>query len=105
MPKHTTIAKAYETLKPEYADAILLFHVGEFYETIKEEARLLSFILNTPLLTGADETGQTFALSGFPDYALETYGLKLTKAGFKVGVCEEVTPPKKSAVQPTLFKT
>ncbi|MDT8414638.1 MAG: DNA mismatch repair protein MutS [Flavobacteriaceae bacterium] len=86
--------KQYNSIKRKYPDALLLFRVGDFYETFGEDAIRASKVLDIVLTKrGAGSTSET-ALAGFPHHALNTYLPKLVKAGFRVAICDQLEDPK-----------
>ncbi|MBU2525599.1 MAG: DNA mismatch repair protein MutS [Bacteroidetes bacterium] len=86
--------KQYNSIKRKYPDALLLFRVGDFYETFGEDAVRASKVLDIVLTKrGAGSTSET-ALAGFPHHALNTYLPKLVKAGFRVAICDQLEDPK-----------
>ena len=87
--------KQYSSVKAKYPDTILLFRMGDFYETFDDDAKTTSKVLGITLTrrnNGAN-AGET-PLAGFPHHALETYLPKLLKAGLRVAVCEQLEDPK-----------
>lgn len=83
--------KQYHQIKLHYSDALLLFRVGDFYETFEDDAVKCSEILNIVLTTRSDTK-----LAGFPHHALNNYLPKLVKAGFRVAICDQLEDPKKT---------
>jgi DNA mismatch repair protein MutS len=92
--KETPLMKQYNQIKGKYPDALLLFRVGDFYETFGEDAVKTASILGI-LLTkrGAGSTSET-ELAGFPHHALNTYLPKLVRAGCRVAICDQLEDPK-----------
>lgn len=91
--KPTPLMRQYNSIKAKYPDALLLFRVGDFYETFGEDAIRASRILNITLTArnnGSDKT----ELAGFPYHALNTYLPRLVKAGCRVAICEQLEDPK-----------
>ncbi|NTV27304.1 MAG: DNA mismatch repair protein MutS, partial [Methanothrix sp.] len=85
----------YYREKKQYPDAILLFRVGDFYETFAEDAITISRDLNITLTSRQkDDEGNKIPLAGVPYHALEAYLAKLIKAGHKVAICDQVEDPK-----------
>ena len=85
----------YYREKMQYPDAILLFRVGDFYETFAEDAVTVSRDLNITLTSRQkDDDGNKIPLAGVPYHALEAYLAKLIKAGHKVAICDQVEDPK-----------
>jgi DNA mismatch repair protein MutS len=92
--KLTPLMAQYFSLKKKHDNAILLFRVGDFYETFGEDAVLASSILNI-VLTSRNNGGSDIELAGFPYHSLDTYLPKLVKAGQRVAVCEQLEKPSK----------
>lgn len=91
----TPLMKQYYAVKSKYPDAILLFRVGDFYETFGEDAVLTSKILGIVLTKRANGSSH-IELAGFPFHAVDTYLPKLVKAGHRVAICEQLEDPKKT---------
>ena len=92
--KVTPLMLQYNNIKTKYPDALLLFRVGDFYETFGEDAKKAAKILGIVLTKrGAGSEGET-ALAGFPYHSLNTYLPKLVKAGFRVAICDQLEDPK-----------
>ncbi len=86
--------KQYNTIKAKYPDALLLFRVGDFYETFGEDAIKASKILDIILTKrGAGSSSET-ELAGFPHHSLNSYLPKLVKAGCRVAICDQLEDPK-----------
>ena len=86
--------KQYNAIKMKYPDAMLLFRVGDFYETFGEDAKKASRVLGIVLTKrGAGSETET-ALAGFPHHSLNTYLPKLVKAGMRVAICDQLEDPK-----------
>ena len=83
----------YNTIKKKYPDALLLFRVGDFYETFGEDAVKAARILNI-VLTNRNNGGEKMELAGFPHHSLNTYLPKLVKAGERVAICDQLEDPK-----------
>ena len=84
----------YNNIKTKYPDAMLLFRVGDFYETFGEDAKIAAKILGIILTKrGAGSESET-ALAGFPHHSLNTYLPKLVKAGLRVAICDQLEDPK-----------
>ncbi len=90
----TPLMKQYFEIKQQHPDAVLLFRVGDFYETFGEDAVFASKVLNIVLTRKASGAHSYTELAGFPHHALETYLYKLVKAGGKVAICEQLEDPK-----------
>ena len=86
--------KQYNTIKAKYPDALLLFRVGDFYETFGEDAIKASEILGITLTRRANGAASYVELAGFPYHALDTYLPKLVRAGQRVAICEQLEDPK-----------
>ena len=93
--KTTPLMKQYNTIKDKYPDAMLLFRVGDFYETFGQDAVAASRILNI-VLTNRNNGGERSELAGFPHHSLNTYLPKLVKAGFRVAICDQLEDPKQT---------
>jgi len=92
--KVTPLMKQYNKIKGKYPDALLLFRVGDFYETFHEDAVKTSKILGIVLTKrGAGSNSET-KLAGFPHHSLNTYLHKLVKAGERVAICDQLEDPK-----------
>ncbi|HBB91217.1 MAG: DNA mismatch repair protein MutS [Bacteroidetes bacterium GWF2_49_14] len=90
----TPLMKQYMAVKHKYPDAILLFRVGDFYETFSEDAIRASRILGITLTRRANGAATFVELAGFPFHALDTYLPKLVRAGERVAICEQLEDPK-----------
>ena len=90
----TPLMKQYYGIKNKYPDAILLFRVGDFYETFSDDAVKVSGILGITLTRRANGAAQFVELAGFPHHALDTYLPKLVRAGERVAVCDQLEDPK-----------
>ena len=86
--------KQYIEMKQKHPDAILLFRVGDFYETFSDDAIAASEILGITLTRRANGAAQYVELAGFPHHALDTYLPKLVRAGKRVAICEQLENPK-----------
>lgn len=90
----TPLMKQYNTFKAKYPDAILLFRVGDFYETFGEDAKRASAVLGIVLTKRSNGKATEVELAGFPHHSLDTYLPKLVRAGHRVAVCDQVEDPK-----------
>lgn len=90
----TPLMKQYLAMKEKHPDAILLFRVGDFYETFSDDAIVASEILGITLTRRANGSAQHVELAGFPYHALDTYLPKLVRAGKRVAICEQLEDPK-----------
>ncbi len=90
----TPLMKQYFEIKSKHPDAILLFRVGDFYETFSEDAIAASEILGITLTRRANGAAQFVELAGFPHHALDTYLPKLVRAGKRVAICDQLEDPK-----------
>lgn len=90
----TPLMKQYVAIKRQHPDAILLFRVGDFYETFGEDAIKASEILGITLTRRANGAASYVELAGFPHHALDTYLPKLVRAGQRVAICEQLEDPK-----------
>ena len=96
IPKYaeTPLMKQYMAVKAKHPDAVLLFRVGDFYETFGEDAIRASEILGIVLTRRANGAASFVELAGFPFHALDTYLPKLVRAGQRVAICEQLEDPK-----------
>lgn len=90
----TPLMKQYFEMKAKHPDAILLFRVGDFYETFSDDAIATSEILGITLTKRANGYAASVELAGFPHHALDTYLPKLVRAGRRVAICEQLEDPK-----------
>ena len=90
----TPLMKQYYAVKRKYPDAVLLFRVGDFYETFGEDAIKSSAILGITLTRRANGSASFVELAGFPYHALDTYLPRLVRAGQRVAICEQLEDPK-----------
>ncbi len=86
--------RQYFELKSKYKDTILLYRMGDFYETFDEDARAVHKVLGITLTKRANGKAAEVALAGFPYHSLDVYMPKLLRAGYRVAVCEQVEDPK-----------
>ena len=89
----TPLMKQYNTFKAKYPDAMLLFRVGDFYETYGEDAVKSSEVLGIVLTRRHNGAAAEQSMAGFPHHALDTYLPKLVRAGLKVAICEQLEDP------------
>lgn len=92
----TPLMKQYYATKAKYPDAILLYRMGDFYETFGEDAVTTSRILGITLTKRSSGSPGTVELAGFPFHAIDTYLPKLVRAGQRVAICEQLEDPKKT---------
>ena len=91
--KVTPLMKQYNAIKAKYPDALLLFRVGDFYETFGQDAVKASSILNI-ILTSRANGSSRIELAGFPHHSLDNYLPKLVRAGHRVAICDQLEDPK-----------
>ena len=91
---NTPVMKQFLEVKEKYKDSIVLFRMGDFYETFLEDAITTSKILGIVLTKRANGKAANVDLAGFPHHALDNYLPKLVKAGHRVAICEQVEDPK-----------
>lgn len=84
----------HRAIKQKYPDAVLLFRVGDFYETFGEDAIIASKVLGITLTKRNNGAASASELAGFPHHALDTYLHKLVKAGYRVAICDQLEDPK-----------
>jgi DNA mismatch repair protein MutS len=92
--EETPLMKQHQAIKSRYPDAVLLFRVGDFYETFKEDAIITSKVLGITLTKRANGAATSIELAGFPHHSLDTYLHKLVKAGHRVAICDQLEDPK-----------
>jgi DNA mismatch repair protein MutS len=90
----TPLMRQYSQIKARYPDTILLFRMGDFFETFENDAVTASKVLGITLTKRSNGAATDVALAGFPHHALDNYLPKLVKAGYKVAVCEQMEDPK-----------
>ena len=93
--KETPLMKQYNQIKAKYPDALLLFRVGDFYETFGEDAIKTANVLNI-VLTKRNNGTENNELAGFPYHSLKTYLPRLVKAGYRVAICDQLEDPKQT---------
>ncbi len=94
MKKETPLMKQYNDIKSKYPKSILLFRVGDFYETFHEDAVIASKVLGIVLTKRGSGVNKETKLAGFPHHSLDTHLHKLVKAGHRVAICEQLENPK-----------
>ncbi len=92
----TPLMQQHRAIKQKYPDAILLFRVGDFYETFGEDAVISSQVLGITLTKRNNGGAASSELAGFPHHALDTYLHKLVKAGYRVAICDQLEDPKQA---------
>ncbi len=90
----TPLMKQYYEVKAKHKNAILLFRMGDFYETFNEDAKVTASVLGITLTKRGKKNLEEILLAGFPYHVLDTYLPKLLKAGLKVAICEQMENPK-----------
>jgi DNA mismatch repair protein MutS len=90
----TPLMQQHRAIKQKYPDAILLFRVGDFYETFGEDAVRSSAVLGITLTKRNNGAASSLELAGFPHHALDTYLHKLVKGGYRVAICDQLEDPK-----------
>ena len=94
--KETPLMKQFNKIKAKYPDAILLFRVGDFYETFGEDAVKAAKTLGITLTKRHNGSANEIALAGFPHHSINTYLPKLVRAGFRVAICDQLEDPKQT---------
>lgn len=94
--KETPLMKQFNQIKSRYPDAILLFRVGDFYETFGDDAVKSSKVLGITLTKRHNGAANEIALAGFPHHSLNTYLPKLVRAGHRVAICDQLEDPKQT---------
>ena len=95
----TPIRRQYLRIKQRFPQTILFFRLGDFYETFDEDAKTASRELEITLTSREMGKGQRIPLAGIPYHALDNYLSKLINKGYKVAICEQITPPGKGLVE------
>ncbi len=90
----TPLMQQHKAIKQKYPDAVLLFRVGDFYETFGQDAVVASQVLGITLTKRNNGAAASADLAGFPHHALDTYLHKLVKAGYRVAICDQLEDPK-----------
>lgn len=90
----TPLMKQYFQVKAQHPEALLLFRVGDFYETFADDALVASKVLGIVLTKRANGSGSSVPLAGFPHHSIELYLPRLVRAGYKVAVCDQLEDPK-----------
>lgn len=94
MKNETPLMRQYRKIKERYPDTILLFRMGDFFETFEDDAITASKVLGITLTRRSNGAASEVPLAGFPHHALDNYLPKLVKAGYRVAVCEQMEDPK-----------
>ena len=92
----TPMMQQHRAIKQKYPDAVLLFRVGDFYETFGQDAVIASQVLGITLTKRNNGAAASLDLAGFPHHALDTYLHKLVKAGYRVAICDQLEDPKQA---------
>jgi len=92
--KTTPLMEQYLSIKSQYQDMLLLYRMGDFYETFYDDAKVISRVLGIALTKRAHGKAADVPLAGFPYHALDNYLPKLVQAGHRVAICEQVEDPK-----------
>ena len=90
----TPLMTQYRKVKDRYPDAVVLFRMGDFYETFEDDAKIASSVLSLTLTKRSNGAAADVPLAGFPHHAINQYLPKLVKAGYRVAVCEQLEDPK-----------
>jgi len=94
----TPMMKQYSDIKKNYQDCLLFYRMGDFYELFLEDAHIGAKILNITLTGKANGKGGRIPMAGVPYHAVDSYLAKLVKAGYKVAICEQLSPPNKKGL-------
>jgi len=92
----TPLMQQHNAIKQKYPDAVLLFRVGDFYETFGQDAVIASQVLGITLTKRNNGAAASADLAGFPHHALDTYLHKLVKAGYRVAICDQLEDPRQA---------
>lgn len=90
----TPLSKQYNAIKAKYPGALLLFRIGDFYETFGDDAVAASKVLDIVLTKRGNGSASETELAGFPHHALDSYLPKLVRAGFRVAICDQLEDPR-----------
>jgi DNA mismatch repair protein MutS len=93
--KETPLMRQYTSIKQKYEGALVLFRVGDFYETFNDDARIASSVLGIVLTKRANGKASHVDLAGFPHHSLDTYLPRLVRAGYRVAICDQLEAPSK----------
>ncbi len=93
-PAETPLMKQYNAIKTKYPGALLLFRVGDFYETFGQDAVTASKVLDIVLTKRGSGSASEIELAGFPHHSLDTYLPKLVRAGYRVAICDQLEDPR-----------
>lgn len=96
MSRATPMMEQYGRIKAEHQDALLLFRMGDFYETFFDDAKIASRVLGLALTTRDRGSANPIPLAGIPHHALESYLARLVRAGYRVAICDQVEDPRKA---------
>jgi DNA mismatch repair protein MutS len=94
----TPMMKQYMAIKKQYPDCLLFYRVGDFYELYLDDAPIGAKVLNITLTGKANGNGGRIPMAGVPYHAVDAYLSKLVKAGYKVAICEQLSPPNKNGL-------
>src|SRR5215216_6603727 len=94
--EETPMMQQHRAIKHKYPDAVLLFRVGDFYETFGQDAVIASQVLGITLTKRNNGAAASLDLAGFPHHALDTYLHKLVKAGYRVAICDQLEDPRQA---------
>ncbi len=94
--KHTPLMQQYLRIKAEFADTLLLFRMGDFYELFYDDARKAAQLLDITLTTRGESAGQPIPMAGVPHHALDSYLVKLMRRGEAAAICEQIGDPAAS---------
>lgn len=94
--KETPLMKQFNQIKSRYPDAVLLFRVGDFYETFGDDAVKSAKVLGITLTKRHNGSANEIALAGFPHHSINTYLPKLVRAGYRVAICDQLEDPKQT---------
>lgn len=94
----TPMMKQYQAIKKQYPDCLLLYRMGDFYELFMEDAYVGAKVLNITLTGKSNGKNDRIPMAGVPYHAIDVYLPKLVKAGYKVAICEQLSPPNKKGL-------
>src|SRR5438105_11113904 len=94
----TPMMKQYSDIKKQYPDCLLFYRMGDFYELFMEDAHIGARVLNITLTGKSNGKSGKIPMAGVPYHAVDSYLAKLVKAGYKVAICEQLSPPNKKGL-------
>src|SRR5438477_9246298 len=94
----TPMLQQYQKIRQQYPDCLLFYRMGDFYELFLEDASIGAQVLNITLTSRPKGKDGRIPMAGVPYHAVDSYLAKLVKAGYKVAICEQMSPPTKKGI-------